>query len=491
VPDGTLVTVSTTDGAVETPDADGAVAGVQVATSGGTVTFEIGAPTRAGTATFSAASVEGAAFGDLAYPFLAGPPAPPVYWMLGEPQGAGPVTLLLTSWPITDAYGNQVRDGSMITVRVEDAVLVSGDADSGAPGFQTLVTGGRAQIYIEVASETDTFSVRAFADSAESHLLGEETLSPAEYVPLPGPRWSLALALLAAGGLGLLAQAPRRVKAPTRRAGFTLVELLVVIGIIAILSAILLPVLSRAQGAARATQCLSNLRQLYLANTMYAAENKGYYVPAAPDIYEGSGGRVRWHGERQKAHPSSTFDPSQGPLAEYLPDGRVKECPEFSEYRRAAEQSGLAFESGSGGYGYNMAYVGSRMYRDEWPESVTRTTRDSEIRRPGRTIMFADAGLPMDGYIIEYGFLEPPHTVSPRYPAGNPDGGVASPSMHFRHHGRVNVIWCDGHVTSERWGWAPVTNIYQGNNRRHGVGWFGPRDNRLFDVRDKDAYPAG
>jgi prepilin-type N-terminal cleavage/methylation domain-containing protein len=59
-----------------------------------------------------------------------------------------------------------------------------------------------------------------------------------------------------------------------RRTAFTLVELLVVIGIIALLIGILLPTLSRAQEAGRRTQCLSNLRELANALRVYAVENK-------------------------------------------------------------------------------------------------------------------------------------------------------------------------------------------------------------------------
>lgn len=58
------------------------------------------------------------------------------------------------------------------------------------------------------------------------------------------------------------------------RRAFTLVELLVVIGIIAVLVAMLLPALNQAREASRRTVCLSNLRQLYSYMRMYAAQNK-------------------------------------------------------------------------------------------------------------------------------------------------------------------------------------------------------------------------
>ncbi len=74
-------------------------------------------------------------------------------------------------------------------------------------------------------------------------------------------------------------QAPRAGRTSSARSAFTLIELLVVIAIIAILAAILFPVFAQAREKARQTACLSNVKQITLAMTMYAQDADETFPP--------------------------------------------------------------------------------------------------------------------------------------------------------------------------------------------------------------------
>jgi prepilin-type N-terminal cleavage/methylation domain-containing protein len=94
-------------------------------------------------------------------------------------------------------------------------------------------------------------------------------------------------------GEAMAATHARIIAKPCHSAGFTLVELLIVIGIIAVLVSILLPSLSRARQAAVMVKSLSNLRQLGLGLEMYKNENKGAFPVAAWPSVPGAA-RMRW-----------------------------------------------------------------------------------------------------------------------------------------------------------------------------------------------------
>jgi prepilin-type N-terminal cleavage/methylation domain-containing protein len=118
------------------------------------------------------------------------------------------------------------------------------------------------------------------------------------------------------------------------RRGFTLVELLVVIGIIVVLVGILIPALAKARESARLTRCLSNVRQFGLAINMYVIEHKGvwprYYErdPARPGKWrDGTLSTSFGWGNDGAAYPLGRY--ALGLLYPYLKTGDVYFCPSF------------------------------------------------------------------------------------------------------------------------------------------------------------------
>ncbi len=115
-----------------------------------------------------------------------------------------------------------------------------------------------------------------------------------------------------------------------KRRGFTLVELLVVISIIALLVAVLFPVFATARGKARQAACLSNLRQIGLAMAVYAQDNDDFFPYAAdpsdqhtvPNIWQGNP-----HYAEVQALPSLP-----DVLAPYLRAPAVWHCPSDDGY---------------------------------------------------------------------------------------------------------------------------------------------------------------
>lgn len=154
----------------------------------------------------------------------------------------------------------------------------------------------------------------------------------------------------------------RREKIRSSLAAFTLVELLVVIGIIALLIAILLPALNRARQSAKTVQCLSNLRQMSMAYIMYTSDQKGrnatYFTEASPNITMD----YSWPGLIKPYLP--TIQPMTAANVGYV-NKNVLFCPEAQELNSTGNVSGWGNQWGYTNIAWNCQYApGGTSY--EW-----------------------------------------------------------------------------------------------------------------------------